>query len=332
MGNKENKLNIVSNISLNKKQCSICGSFKTQIERKVQSPFINKKYTLYFCKDCKSYFFDKNEYDVDLKEFYNDENRAWNNKFSYSEYWSGQVKRINKLLINKNRRLNILDVGCRTGDFLLHWDKKKNNLYGVELNKNNADIVMERGINVYNDFIENIDFEIQFDVITCYALLEHIANPKILLDKITEILKTNGILVIMIPAIESKLRKKLDKKNIHWHMYSPPEHLSYYSKGFLDNYMKKRNINLVYRYYTAGGLNGIYSKRSNAYRLLKNADYKSLREYYSPNKNRNNVNRSVIRRVINKLTYYRKLLIEEYLPANKYPYYDHMYSYYRKVK
>jgi len=330
MGNKENKLNMVTNISLNKKQCSICGSFKTQIERKVQSPFIDKKYTLYYCKDCKSYFFDKNEYDIDLEEFYNDENRTWNDKFTYSKYWSRQIRRINKIILNKNKKLNILDIGCRTGDFLLHWDRIKNNLYGVELNEYNAKVAKKRGINVYNDFIENIDFEIKFDVIACYALLEHIANPKILLEKITGILKTNGILVIMIPTIESKLRNKLDKNNIHWHMYSPPEHLSYYSRKFLDNYMLKRQINLVDRYYTAGGLNGIYSKRSSTYMLLKNADYKSLNEYYSHNKNRNN--KTVVRKVINKLKYYRRLLIEEYLPINKYPYYDHMYSYYRKVK
>ena len=41
-----------SNKTVNKKQCSICGSFKTQIERKVQSPFIEKKYTLYFFDYC----------------------------------------------------------------------------------------------------------------------------------------------------------------------------------------------------------------------------------------------------------------------------------------
>ena len=316
---------------INKKQCSICDSFKTQMERTVQSPFIDKKYSLYFCKDCNSYFFDKNEYDVDLEELYNDENRTWNNKFTYSKYWSRQVKRINKLLANKNRRLNILDVGCRTGDFLLHWSKKINDLYGVELNKHNAYISKKRVINVYNDFVENIDFEIKFDVITCYALLEHIANPKIVLEKIIGILKKDGIMVIMIPAIESQLRKKLDKKNIHWHMYSPPEHLSYYSREFLDNFMKKHNINLVNRYYTAGGLNGIYSKQYNFYKLLKNADYKSLRKYYSKNRD-NNVHRTFIIKVIDKLKYYKRLLIDEYLPINKYPHYDHMYNYYRKVK
>jgi len=319
------------NNNINKKQCSICGSFKTQIERKVQSPFIDKKYTLYFCEDCKSYFFNKNEYEIDLEELYNDENRGWNIKFTCSKYWSRQVKRIKKLLLNKNRKLNILDIGCRTGDFLFHWSKEKNNLYGVELNKHNSEISKGRDINVYNDFIENIDFEIKFDVITCYALLEHVSNPKIVLEKITSLLKKGGILVIMIPTIESQLRKKLDRKNIHWHMYSPPEHLSYYSKDFLDNYMKKHKIKLVNRYYTAGGLNGIYLKRYNKYRLLKNANYKSLNEYFSRNRIKYSINkRSILKKIINKFKYYRRLLIDEYLPINKYPYYDHMYSYYKK--
>jgi len=95
--------------------------------------------------------------------------------------------------------------------------------------------------------------------------------------------------------------------------------------------MKKHNINLVNRYYTAGGLNGIYSKQYNFYKLLKNADYKSLRKYYSKNRD-NNVHRTFIIKVIDKLKYYKRLLIDEYLPINKYPHYDHMYNYYRKVK
>jgi len=221
----------------NTKKCNLCSSYNIKVGKKVQSPFIDTKYTLYFCRECKSYYFNWDEYEVDLQEFYNDDKKIWNEEFTYSKYWARQVKRINKLLLDKDRRLNILDIGCRTGDFLLHWDKSKNNLYGVEINKNNADIAKKRDINIYNNFIEEIDFDIEFDIITCYAILEHIANPRIVLEKITSILKTNGILVIMIPTIESKLREKLDKKNIHWHMYSPPEHLSYYSRSFLDNYM-----------------------------------------------------------------------------------------------
>jgi len=87
----------------------------------------------------------------------------------------------------------------------------------------------------------------------------------------------------------------------------------------------------VYRYYTAGGLNGIYSKRSKFYKLLKNANYTSLNEYYTK-KRYDNIHRNIFRKAINKFKYYKRLLIDEYLPINKYPYYDHMYSYYRRIK
>jgi SAM-dependent methyltransferase len=275
---------------LGRKHCFVCGSNRTRIERKVQRPFIDKRYALYFCEDCKSYCFDKNEYKINLSTLYNDNNRNWNSIFTFSDYWRGQVNRIEKLLQKKGVGLNILDVGCRTGDFLLHWEDEKNSLYGVELNRNNSDISMKRGIKVYSDFIENIDFEIKFDVITCYALLEHISDPKVVLEKIIGILKTDGILVIMIPAIESKLREKLDRNNIHWHMYSPPEHLTYYSKEFLDSHLKKHRINLINRYYTGGGLENIYLKNSSTYKLLKNANFDSLSEYYSSNNKRINTN------------------------------------------
>ena len=60
----------------------------------------------------------------------------------------------------------------------------------------------------------------------------------------------------------------------------------------------------------------------------KHVDYKSLSKYYSHNKNK--CNRTLIKKVADKLEYYKRFLIEEYLPINKYPYYGHMYSCYRK--
>jgi len=313
-----------------KMKCSICNSYRTQVVKKVQSPFIDKKYTLYFCNDCKSYFFNSKQYNLDIERLYNDKNFSLTEEITYSRYLYRQVKRIEKLIGSNKKPLNILDIGCRTGDFLCHWPKG-NNLYGVELNKDFADVAQKRGIKIYNDFIENINFTIKFDVVTCYAILEHIQSPHKLLEKIVSLIKDGGILVIMIPTIECKLREKLDKKNIHWHMYSPPEHLAYYSRTFLDNFMNKHQLKLKYRYYTAGGLNRIYSKQSKKYKLLKKEDFESLNEYFL-HKIDNNVHRTFIRKLRDKLISCKRLLIEEYLPINKYPYYDHMYSYYKKVE
>lgn len=313
------------------KLCSICQSSHIQTTKKIQSPYFDHKFTLFFCKECKSYFFDPVEHNVNLEKLYNSEQQNWNLKFNYSKYWDRQVCRINNLLTNKKNQLNILDIGCRTGDFLLHWSKK-HNLHGVELNKNNASIAKQRNLNIYNNFIENVNFELKFDVITCYALLEHIASPQQVLEKIGQLLNNHGILVIMIPSIESEIRKKLDKKNIHWHMYSPPQHLSFYSRKYLDEFMSKRDINLCYRYFTQGGLNGRYSKNSNTYKLLANTDYTKLNEYFFSQHPIVSVEEksNILKNIQSKFVYYKRLIFDEYSPTNRIPYYDHIYSYYQK--
>lgn len=296
--------------------CKICSSENTKVTNNIQSPYFNIKYNLYHCNKCKSYFFDINQYQVDLESLYNEEYCDYNSEFKFSKYWDEQVKIIKKL-IGKGENLNILDIGCRTGDFLMHFNKN-NNFYGAEINKNNVSIARERGIIVYEDFIENIKFEKKFDIITCYALLEHATNPIIVLNKITDLLNDNGLLVIMIPTMECGLRKRLDKKNIHWHMYSPPQHLNYYSRFFLDTYMKEKEIKLIKRFYTSGGIRFRYDSK-----LSKSNDFYDINKFYTKNID---LVQSSSQKIMNKAY---KCLLENRI-TNRYPYYDHMYSYYRK--
>jgi len=306
--------------------CNICNSTNISIYDKIQSSYIDEKYTLYACSKCKSFFFNEKEHSSNLSELYNNELKTFESTFKVSKKWLLEVDIITRLLGNPAQtKISILDIGCRTGDFLNHWEKQ-HDLYGVELTKANAKIASSRGIKVYNDFIENIDFDMQFDVVACYALLEHIATPNVLLDRISALLKPNGVLVIMIPSIESKLPQRLFSNKIHWHMFSPPEHLSFYSREFLDSFFVEKGLSLVSRKYTSGGLGGRYSKMSRCYHLLKNPTFDNLKTYYTVESKK--VGSSLKEKMVGK--YYQ--ILEKVTPITKYPYFDHMYSYYRKER
>jgi 2-polyprenyl-3-methyl-5-hydroxy-6-metoxy-1,4-benzoquinol methylase len=187
--------------------CTICSHKKTEVVRKVQSPLIDEHYQLYFCSGCESYFFNGDEWDCDIENYYNQTYHNLDENFKISRHWARQVKRILKQLPGEKQPFDILDVGCAVGTFLLHWDRY-HHLFGVEINKNNAQIAQNKGITVYQNFIEHVQFDRQFDVITCYNLLEHLPNPGPVLEKISQILKKEGILVIEVPTIECKLYKK----------------------------------------------------------------------------------------------------------------------------
>jgi len=209
-----------------------------------------------------------------------------------NRYWTNQVKRITRLLGRKPA--SVLDVGCGTGDFLMHWESSIA-VEGIELSKRSAQIARKRGLVVHDDFFENINFDKRYEVVTCYAFIEHLVNPLVSLDKLARIVAPEGILIIMIPAYQSFKRWIIDTfTSIRWHMYSPPEHLSFYSKKFLDTYFSNKGFNLKYRYWTSGGM-------------------------FNPFKNIPFAN-SVFAKVMH--------LLDEYIPINKLPIFDHMYSYY----
>jgi ubiquinone/menaquinone biosynthesis C-methylase UbiE len=277
------------------KQCKLCKSYDLNRLRKIKSNHNNLFYTLFKCVGCRSYFFDFNENRVKLDALYDDiaEDLTLPKEFKPNRYWYDQVNRIQKL---QPKIHSVLDVGCRSGDFLLHWSEEVEKV-GVELSSKAAQVALERGINIHNKFIEKIDFaDKKFDFITCYAILEHIENPLPVMDRLTSLVKKNGGAAIMIPSIENIKAQLLYVLRYRWHMFSPPEHLNFYSRQFLDEYMRSKGFELADRIYTSGGMFNPFGKVP------------------------------VFNRVFGKMMF----IADHYTPLNKIPIFDHMYSYYLK--
>lgn len=273
--------------------CKFCNSINCSIKKKVKSAYNNQFYDLYVCRSCHSYFFDHEQHSTSLKEFYNQIPGTEGNeplKIEPSRKWIRQVAVIKKLF--KKTPGSVLDLGCRTGDFLMHFEKSTL-LEGVELSDHSANIAAQRGLKIYNDFLENIDFKNKYDVISAYAILEHVQKPLAFIDKLNLIINPSGLLVILIPTHQCLKRKLLDVFKFHWHMYSPPEHLNFYSRQFLDKYLQVKGFKLKKRYYTTGGMISI------------------SRDFH----------------LINKLVSKFMEIIDN-SPLNRFPIFDHMYSYY----
>ncbi len=249
--------------------CKFCGNNECSIIKNIKSPHNQQIYHLYSCRSCRCFFFDKNQHHVSLKELYNhlSVNRGdFPFQFTQSKNWYKQVRIIQSLL-GKNPA-SVLDIGCRTGNFLMHFDSTVH-LEGVELSKSFTDIAITRGLTIYNDFLESIEFDKKYDVVSSFAILEHLENPFQFLEKLDSIMKPSGLVVILIPTHESMKRKMIDLTNSSWHMYSPPEHLNFFSRKFLDQYFANKGFKLVYRYFTSGGMINIFPNLPFINRLLK---------------------------------------------------------------
>ncbi len=124
-------------------------------------------------------------------------------------------------------------------------------------------------------------------------------DPLIFLNKLADIVSPEGIVVIMIPTYECFKRWRIDTfTSIRWHMYAPPLHLNLFSKQFLDRCLAENNFKLVDRYWMSGGM----------FNPLRNFPF--------------------VNRVFGKVM----TLLDEYIPINKLPIFNHLYSYYAKTR
>ncbi|MFX1355719.1 MAG: class I SAM-dependent methyltransferase [Promethearchaeota archaeon] len=277
--------------------CKFCKSEKVFKFKSFSSPyFSNKDFTLYICDNCSSQFFDINQHQISLNRLY--EKLAKNKNdipldFSIKQYWEDQKKMIFGLI--DKQPISIIDIGCRTGDFLMHF-KKTIEREGVEISNYYSEIASKRGLKIYNSNFQNTHFEKKYDIVSAYNILEHIVNPIDFLKRVSSIVNKNGLFVILIPIFNCLKVKFLTKLNIKWHMYIPPEHLNFFSKRFLDSYLNHLGFKLVKRYYSSGGL-------INPFRRIP-----------------------IINGVFSKfMFYYDKSLF------NKLPIFDHLFSYYKKI-
>lgn len=237
--------------------CRFCKSENIETLKAIKSPHFPNSYLLYKCNACGSKFFNPNEHDVSLDKMYesfasNANKHRLTDEFKRNRLWDYQKKIINRLLGKEPE--SILDIGCRTGDFLLHFDNTKIK-EGVELSKQYAEVCEKRGIKIHADFVENINFTQQYDVVSCFALLEHVVDPIHIIEDLKKLVKPNGLLIIAIPTHECFKEKLLYKLNIQWHMFSPPEHLNFLSrKQMLNTVTAKNEFDLAREHFTSGGI------------------------------------------------------------------------------
>lgn len=139
------------------------------------------------------------------------------------------LKKLGKFKKHGNK---LLDIGCCTG-FLL--DEAKNmgwDTFGVELSAWASRYAAEKfNLKIYNMPLEKAAFPNEyFDIVIMQDTIEHLHHPRQMLLEINRILKTNGMLYINTPDIESFISKILKAKWWGINQF----HLYYFSKKSLS--------------------------------------------------------------------------------------------------
>lgn len=208
-------------------KCLLCSSKETEYLFSYKGKDIYaeklglKKFNLkwYVCNWCGVYFShnpseidklysDSNLYDaqydaVAIKERYN---KIMNLPFNKSDNYN-RVLRVKKFYKNykkiyslNNKKCHILDIGAGMGVFLANFKEKEYIRYALELNpiacKHIKNILK---IPVYKEYVQNLEINIKYNLITFNKVLEHIDNPIEVIKSLDKISNLETLLYIELP-------------------------------------------------------------------------------------------------------------------------------------
>lgn len=123
---------------------------------------------------------------------------------------------------------SLLDLGCSSGAFLGSLDRNKWKLFGIEISAEAAKAAKAAtGAEIFVGDIMDAPFPANsFDAITCFDVLEHVYNPRLVLEKVQYWLKPSGVFYTLLPNIDSGESRLFGS---YWYGLELPRHLSHFS-------------------------------------------------------------------------------------------------------
>ncbi len=195
--------------------CLLCGSSKTQ------SYYSNEKASYLCCSRCDLVFLPKRFHlnNTDEKSRY-DLHQNDSNDVGYRQFLSTIFNPVEKFLVPNSKGL---DFGCGPGPTLSLMFKDKG--YQVDL----FDKYYANNEHIFNN---------KYDFITATEVLEHLDKPKMEIDRLFNMLNSNGVLAIMTQLITSKI-------DFHtWYYKNDPTHICFFSEKTLQYLAHKHNAKL----------------------------------------------------------------------------------------
>ena len=134
----------------------------------------------------------------------------------------------------------VLDVGCSSGAFLFQLNQRFPGCYqilGTDVSGPPLDYAEGRGVAVVRgNFLEQEFGEKRFDVVTFWAVVEHLLDPKLFLAKAWSVLKPDGLCFVLVPNMKSLAERVLGAR----YRYIYPQHLNYFTQATLKKLVESQ--------------------------------------------------------------------------------------------
>ena len=138
---------------------------------------------------------------------------------------------------------SLVDIGCGNGLILLEAKKLGLQVKGVEPSRGMCEAVIQRGVPVFNGYLEEFSELGNFDIILLSSVIEHLEDPI----KALEILHANmsdKAVIVCQQAVYDGFLPKLIKK--FWYGWSPSEHYWHFTEHAFVRMLNSVKFNVVF--------------------------------------------------------------------------------------
>ncbi|MFH1089321.1 MAG: class I SAM-dependent methyltransferase [Candidatus Uhrbacteria bacterium] len=218
----------------NKTTCHLCGSINTKL-------FIKE---LWQCSDCSFCFIPLSKADENKIS-----GRYISNQVSTVEYYQSLIETEKKNFVERLKLIEnfvspgqLLDVGSNIGTFSGSAKERGWQVTAVEPNATAVQISREQGINTIENFfsanLPELKNRSSFDCVVMNDVIEHVADPVVMLKDAWQILKASGIVAITTPNIDHPFCRRYQIK--------PAEHLVYFNQKTLRVALEKAGFEVLF--------------------------------------------------------------------------------------
>lgn len=222
--------------------CALCGADSTEILFEGQDEWykLPGRFPVRRCRQCNHIYLNPRPSPSEIGQYYpaeyapyqpaiEDEPSLWRRL----ERQYAMFKRIRMIQSRLKTRGRVLDVGCATGTFLAALRRLGWEVYGVETNAEAAAYARQRfGLNVFTGELEAAAFpEHYFDLVILWDVLEHVHEPRQVLQEAARIVQPGGALLLVLPNPESLEARVFGR---YWAGWDVPRHLHIFPTAVLQ--------------------------------------------------------------------------------------------------
>lgn len=132
----------------------------------------------------------------------------------YYRAWDGQARRRERIWRRRIERVaalapppgHLLDVGCGAGEFLRAAQARGWTVTGTELSAYAAEAAAGGGLQVIPGEVWEAGLSADsFEAVTCWHVIEHVRDPRRVINEVRRVLRPGGWLILATPNLEDRI-------------------------------------------------------------------------------------------------------------------------------